>query len=60
MPWHKNACLLLHGKVTHYNPNNFFSVGVGSSKCLLATSHYELEQGQRELQRIRVVATYLM
>lgn len=20
MPWHKNACLLLHGKVTHYNP----------------------------------------
>ena len=52
MPWHKNACLLLHGKVTHYNPNKFFSVG--SSKCLLAASHWETEhaEGSRGLQEL--------
>lgn len=30
---HKNAYLLLGGKVTHYSPNNFHSASVGSSKC---------------------------
>lgn len=40
MPWHKNACLLLCGKVTHYNPSNFFSPSVWapSSACVSAGS----------------------
>lgn len=48
MPWHKNACLLLHAKVTHYNLNNFFSVGGGYSKCLLAATQREMESGLSE------------
>ena len=61
MPWHKNACLLLHGKVTHYNPNNFFSVGVDSSKCLWAISNCEMEQGlSKGLQRITVLVLFMM
>lgn len=44
MPWNKNACLLLRGKVTHYNPSYFppsLAVVVGPSECLSATSHQE-------------------
>lgn len=60
MPWHKNACLWLHGKVIHYNPNNFFSVGVDSSKCLWAISNWEMEQGlSGGLQRITVVLSLM-
>lgn len=60
MPWHKNACLLLHGKVTHYNPNNFFSVGVGSSKCWLLHTGMQNKVFQRGLQRFTVAVPYLM
>lgn len=67
MPWHKNACLLLHGKVTHYNPSYHPTppppppVVVGPSKCLSATSHQE--RGPRfseRAQRISAVAISLM
>lgn len=67
MPWHKNACLLLHGKVTHYNPSYSpprppfcLLLWASRSVCRLLHAGRGGQGFQRGLQRISAVAISLM
>lgn len=64
MPWHKNACLLLCGKVTHYNPSNFFSPSVWAPSPRVCWLHHAGRWCRaffpRGYQKITVIDTYLL